>query len=135
MFHVRPSSGEPIYQQLVRQVTHAVTTGAVKPGDQLPTVRELATQLAINPNTVARAYRELEHAGLLEASFGKGTFVTFKPPGLLPAERRRRLLPAIEQLIAEARALGFADRELLALVEATLARHPGRPAAREDDRR
>ena len=120
MFHVRPESGEPIYQQLVRQIKHALTTGALEPGDRLPPVRQLAAQLVINPNTVARAYRDLEHEGLLENTPGRGSFVAQAPPRLLAAERRRRLQPYIDQLVAEARALGFSDEDLLELVERTL---------------
>ena len=120
MFHIRPQSGEPIYEQLVRQIKHAVTTGALKAGDQLPTVRELAARLIINPNTVARAYRELEHAGLLESTVGRGTFVRISPPQIFREERRKRLQPYIDQLIAEARALNFSMKELLEQLEATL---------------
>lgn len=122
MFHIRPQSGEPIYEQLVRQIKHAVTTGALKAGDRMPTVRELAAQLVINPNTVARAYRELEQSGLLESSVGKGTFVKISPPQLFREERRRRLQPYIDQLIAEARVLSLSMKELLEQLEATLQR-------------
>lgn len=122
MFHVRPESGEPIYQQLVRQITHAITTGAVRPGDRLPTVRQLAADLVINPNTVARAYRELERAGLVEGGPRRGTFVKYSPPALLVHERRKRLQPYIDGLIAEARVLGFSADELMALIDRTLSR-------------
>ncbi len=70
MFHVQPASGEPLYLQLIRQIKNAIATGALAPGEQLPTVRHLASELVINPNTVARAYRELEHGGLLEECRG-----------------------------------------------------------------
>ena len=68
MFHIRAESGEPIYIQLIRQIKHAVTSGILNPGDKMPTVRELATQLVINPNTVARAYRELIREGVLKSA-------------------------------------------------------------------
>ena len=113
MFRVSTQSGEPIYEQLIRQIKHAVTTGAYKAGDQLPTVRELAAKLVINPNTVARAYRELERDGLLESTTGRGTFVKFSPPKLFRDERKKRLQPFLEQLIAEARVLNFTDDEIL----------------------
>ncbi len=116
MFHVRPESGEPIYRQLTRQIKHAITTGALKPGDKLPTVRQLAVDLVINPNTVARAYRELEQMGLLEGGPRRGTFVKFSPPGMLLEERRRRLQPHIDGLIAEGTVLGFTVDELVALL-------------------
>lgn len=122
MFHIRPESGEPIYRQLTRQITHAITSGALKPGDQLPTVRSLASELVVNPNTVARAYRELEQAGLAEGGPGRGTFVTFTPSPLLLKERKRRLQPYIDLLVAESRILGFSDEELTALLDQTLDR-------------
>jgi GntR family transcriptional regulator len=120
MFHIRPESGEPIYRQLIRQITHAITTGSLKPGDRLPTVRRLAADLVVNPNTVARAYREVEQAGLVETGAGRGTFVTYAPPQLLLEERRKRLLPHIQALVAESRVLGFSGEELKALVEKAL---------------
>jgi GntR family transcriptional regulator len=126
MFYVRPESGEPIYQQLVRQITHAITTGALKPGDRLPTLRQLAADLVINPNTVGRAYRDLEVAGLIEGGPRRGTFVTFAPPRLVKAERRSRLRPHLDALIAEARVLGFSENELKALLDEALdTRHEG----------
>jgi GntR family transcriptional regulator len=120
MFHVRPETGEPIYRQLVRQITHAITTGALRPGDRLPTVRQLAAELVVNPNTVARAYRELDLAGLIEGGPRKGTFVTFAPPTLVARERRLRLQPHIQGLIAESRVLGFSADELRAMVDEAL---------------
>ena len=100
MFHVRPESGEPIYQQLFRQITHAITSGALKPGDRLPTIRQLAAEQVVNPNTVARAYRELERDGLVESGPRRGTFVTFDPPKLVAKERRSRLKPHLDGLVA-----------------------------------
>jgi GntR family transcriptional regulator len=120
LFHVRPQSGEPIYEQLVRQIKHAITTGALKSGNRMPTVRELAAQLVVNPNTIARAYRELEQAGLLESTVGRGTFVKFSPPRLFREERRKRLQPYIDQLIAEGRALNFSSKELQEQLEESL---------------
>ena len=120
MFRVQPGSGEPIYQQLVRQVKHSVATGVLPAGEQLPTVRELASELVVNPNTVARAYRELERDGVLQSVRGRGTFVRSGPPMLGRAERRRRLRPVLEQAIAEARTLGFGDAELVSELERML---------------
>src|SRR3954465_3215641 len=70
-----PSSGVPIYLQLMEQVKHAIETGALRPGEQLPGMRPLAEELVINPNTVAKAYRELEHEGVIELRHGAGAFV------------------------------------------------------------
>lgn len=125
MFHVRPESGEPIYQQLMRQIRHAITTGALKPGDRLPTIRQLASEQVVNPNTVARAYRELEREGLVESGPRRGTFVTFEPPRLQARERRARLLPHLQSLIAEARVLGFSDDELHAMLREALRSREG----------
>src|SRR5947208_2494973 len=71
-----PSLGVPIYLQLMEQVKHAIETGALRPGEQLPGIRPLAEELVINPNTVAKAYRELEHAGVIELRHGAGAFVS-----------------------------------------------------------
>ena len=122
MFHIRAESGEPIYLQLIRQVKNAVTSGIIGPGDRMPTVRELATQLVINPNTVARAYRELVREGVLKATHGQGggTFVKMEPQPLLQFERERRLKPFIEQLVAEAQVLGVSDENLLRQVKKAL---------------
>src|ERR1700712_4795569 len=80
-FHLDGRSGVSPYQQLVRQVRHALRLGLLEAGDQLPTVKEVVAHLAINPNTVLKAYRELEHAGLVAARPGLGTFVTGGLPG------------------------------------------------------
>lgn len=116
MFHVQPASGEPLYLQLIRQIKHAIASGALSPGEQLPTVRQLAADLVINPNTVARAYRELEHDGLLEGVPGRGSFVTYGHPRLRDEERRRRLQGFVDQLWAEGRALGYASDDLAEIV-------------------
>src|SRR5918993_311451 len=76
LFRPNPSLGVPIYLQLMEQVKHAVETGALQPGDQLPGIRPLAEELVINPNTVAKAYRELEHEGIIELRHGAGAFVS-----------------------------------------------------------
>jgi GntR family transcriptional regulator len=121
MFHVRPDSGEPIYQQLIRQITHAITSGALKPGDRLPTIRRLAAEQVVNPNTVARAYRELERIGLVQSGPRRGTFVTFDPPKLMAKERRSRVKPYLDGLVAEARVLGISNEELRIMLEEALA--------------
>jgi GntR family transcriptional regulator len=122
VFHVRPDAGEPIYLQLERQIKHAVATGALPHGTQLPSVRQLASELVINPNTVVRAYRELEHAGLLEGVAGRGWFVTYGAPRLRSEERRRRLQTYIDQLWAEGRALGYSTEELADIAATALRR-------------
>lgn len=131
---MRPESGEPIYQQLVRQITHAITTGALMPGDQLPTLRQLAADLVINPNTVARAYRELEFAGLIEGGPRRGTFVTFQPPKLMLVERRKRLRPHLEALVSEATVLGFSPGELVEMLEEVLDDRTPSPATNDQEK-
>src|SRR4026208_1240185 len=76
LFRPNPASGVPIYLHLMERVKHAVETGALRPGEQLPGIRPLAEELVINPNTVAKAYRELEHEGVIELRHGAGAFVT-----------------------------------------------------------
>src|SRR6202790_5060391 len=83
-------SGVPVYRQIIDQVLGGISTGGLKPGDQLPTVRQLAVDLAINPNTVVRAYRELEIREVLATQQGTGTFITEKTPQASELERRRR---------------------------------------------
>src|SRR5579864_4437447 len=75
IFRLPQSSGVPLYVQLIEQVKHAVETGALREGDQLPTIRKVANELVINPNTVARAYQELEHEGILDLRHGTGAFI------------------------------------------------------------
>jgi GntR family transcriptional regulator len=75
IFRVTPSSGIPLYLQLMGQIRHAVETGALREGDQLPTIRKVAVDLVMNPNTVVRAYRELEHEGVVELKHGSGAYI------------------------------------------------------------
>ena len=116
-----PSSGVPIYLQLMEQVRHAVETGALRPGEQLPSIRPLAEELVINPNTVAKAYRELEHEGVIELRQGAGAFVTDKAPSKEAAERLKAAQVLVAQGIERLRARGITDDEIRRLVEAELA--------------
>jgi len=75
VLHLNPASGVPLYLQLIEQVKHAIETGVLRAGDQLPSVRQIAEELLINPNTVARAYRELEHEGIVELKQGSGAYI------------------------------------------------------------
>ena len=92
-----PSSGVPIYLQLMEQVKHAIETGALKPGEQLPSIRPLAEELVINPNTVAKAYRELEHEGVIELRQGAGAFVSDKAPTKKDADKLRAAQATVAQ--------------------------------------
>jgi len=106
-------SGVPVYRQLIDQVRSGIASGSLTAGDQLPTVRQLAVDLAINPNTVLRAYRELELGGLLETHQGTGTFVANKRPEKNNAERERQLNQLTGEFAARAGAAGFTVEELL----------------------
>ncbi|MGE5561393.1 MAG: GntR family transcriptional regulator [Chloroflexota bacterium] len=120
-FHIDPSSGTPIYRQIFDQVRQAVAGGTLRPGDRLPSVRDLAIELAVNPNTIAKAYQELERGGVIETPRGRGSFIADASPGLSRTERLRRLAPALERLAAEAYHLGVSDEELLKLLAERLA--------------
>jgi GntR family transcriptional regulator len=121
LFRPNPSLGVPIYLQLMEQVKHAVETGALRVGEQLPGIRPLAEQLVINPNTVAKAYRELEHEGIIELRHGAGAFVT----GAARPRKATDALQAGQAIVAAAverlRARGLTDEEIRRLFEADLA--------------
>ena len=121
-FSVNPSSTEPVYAQLVRQVREAVARGTLKSGERLPSVRDLALQLVINPNTIAAAYREMEHAGLVNTQRGRGTFVAEISNPSPVAERRRQLQKHVDALLTEATHLGLSEEEVLDSVRATARR-------------
>lgn len=106
-------SGVPVYRQLVDQVRAGMASGALAAGDQLPTVRQLAVDLEINPNTVMRAYRELELGGLLETHQGTGTFISEKKLEKKSAERDRQLSQMAGECAARAGAAGFTVEELI----------------------
>ncbi len=106
-------SGVPVYRQLIDQVRSGMALGTLAAGDQLPTVRQLAVDLAINPNTVMRAYRELELGGLLETHQGTGTFIAKKKVERKEAERDRQLAQLANEFAARAGAAGFTVEELL----------------------
>ena len=106
-------SGVPVYRQLIDQVRGGIASGSLIAGDQLPTVRQLAVDLAINPNTVMRAYRELELGGLLETHQGTGTFISNKKPEKKSAERERQLGQMAGEFAARAGAAGFTLQEII----------------------
>ena len=116
-----PSSGVPIYLQLMEQVRHAIETGALRPGEQLPGIRPLAEELVVNPNTVAKAYRELEHEGAVELRQGAGAFVSDKAPAKKDADKLRAAQTTVAAAIEMLRARGVTDEEIRRLVEAELA--------------
>ena len=106
-------SGVPFYRQIIEQVKFAIARGDLQPGDQLPTVRQLAVDLSINPNTVIRAYRELEIGGVLETQQGSGTYVGQKKPEVDALERQRMLDQILTELLARATGYGFSLNDVL----------------------
>jgi DNA-binding transcriptional regulator YhcF (GntR family) len=120
LFRPNPSSGVPIYLQLVEQAKHAVETGALRAGDQLPGIRPLAEELVINANTVAKAYRELEHDGVIELRHGAGAFVADHGRDRRAAERLRAGQGIVAGAMERLRARGLADDEIRRLFEAEL---------------
>jgi GntR family transcriptional regulator len=116
-----PASGVPIYLQLMEQVKHAVATGALRPGDQLPGIRPLAEELVINPNTVAKAYRELAHEGVIELRQGAGAFVADAPRGKRDMDNVRAGQSIVQSAVERLRARGMTDEDIRRLVEAELA--------------
>jgi GntR family transcriptional regulator len=121
LFKPNPSSGVPIYLQLMEQVKHAIETGALRPGDQLPGIRPLAEELVINPNTVAKAYRELEHEGVLELRHGAGAFVSGASRAKAATDALRAGQAIVTGAVIRLRARGISDEEIRRLFEAELA--------------
>lgn len=124
-FKPNHSSGVAIYVQLMEQVKHAIETGALRAGDQLPPIRKVAEDLIINPNTVAKVYRELEHEGVIELRHGAGAFVAATARGAEPeerAERLRRGQGVVRGAVARLDALGLSEEEVRRLFEAELTR-------------
>lgn len=115
-------TGVPVYRQLIDQVRTGIASGSLTAGDQLPTVRQLAVDLAINPNTVMRAYRELELGGLLETHQGTGTFISDKKPEKKSAERERQLGQMANEFAARAGAAGFTLEEVIDRLQELLPR-------------
>jgi len=106
-------SGVPVYRQLIDQVRGGIASGLLAAGDQLPTVRQLAVDLTINPNTVVRAYRELELGGLLETQQGTGTFISVQKMKRADAERVRQLTQIVADCVSRAGAAGFTVDDLI----------------------
>lgn len=121
LFKPNPSLGVPIYLQLMEQVKHAIETGAVRPGEQLPGIRPLAEELVINPNTVAKAYRELEHEGVIELRHGAGAFISANARGRKATDNFRAAQSIVAGAVTRLRARSVSDEEIRRLFEAELA--------------
>jgi GntR family transcriptional regulator len=121
MLRPNPSSGVPIYLQLMEQLKHGIETGALRPGEQLPGMRRLAEELVINPNTVAKAYRELEHEGVIELRQGTGAFVAANARATQMTDTFRVAQEIVAAAIRRLHDRGVTDDEIRRLFEAELA--------------
>ena len=127
-------SGLPIYTQIVNQVQSQLANGILKPGDQLPTVRSLASELRVNFNTVARAYRILDEARIISTQQGRGTYITEIPPPEVTEKLRRESLSELTQrFISEAYRLGFSEREVSQMVRDSLKSWKEMKQVKEED--
>ena len=130
--HINPKDGMPLYRQIMDQVKYLIAAGRLRPGDELPTVRGLAQDLLINPNTVGRAYRELEQAGILTTRQGAGTCVSEKGTPLSRGECERILTEKARLLVAESHHLGFTLNDIIELVRQV---HKEQRAQQQEDER
>jgi GntR family transcriptional regulator len=129
-FRVSPSSGVPLYLQLMEQVKHAIETGALRPGDQLPTIRGLAQELVMNSNTVVRAYRELEHEGIVELRHGLGAFISSSVSAKGKVMRQAQTI--VESAVQRLRSLGITEPEIRRLFESEFSlSQPESPSGRK----
>ena len=119
IFRLNPSSGVPLYVQLMEQIRHGIETGALKAGDQLPTIRKLAEDLVMNPNTVVRAYRELEHEEIIELRHGSGAYVSESVSGR--ARVTRKAQNVVQSAIEKLSDLGLTEDEIRRLFENEIA--------------
>lgn len=120
-FDINPGSAEPIYRQIVRQVRQGAASGRLEVGEKLPSVRDLARAVVVNPNTIAKAYAELERDGIVATRKGMGTFVARRENPLKESEKRRRLIERIDALLTEAVHLGVSAKDLQRWIETRLA--------------
>jgi GntR family transcriptional regulator len=119
IFRLNPSSGIPLYLQLMEQVKHAVETGALQEGDQLPAIRKVAEDLVMNPNTVVRAYRELEHEGVIELRHGSGAYI--KESAGTRAKVIHKAQAMVQSMLERLASLGLTEEELRRVFENELA--------------
>ena len=117
---VNPGRPEPIYRQIVEQIRRGVASGRLAVGERLPSVRELATTLVVNPNTIAKAYTELEREGIVFTKKGSGTFVAACENPLKASEKRRIVVEKIDDLLTAAVHLGLKEDDLRPLIETRL---------------
>jgi GntR family transcriptional regulator len=129
------ADGMPIYRQIANQIRYMVASGILKSDDEVPSIRSLALRLKVTPNTVVKAYDELEAAGILAKRHGSGTFVTGTRRPVERRERKRIIEERIDALLAEAHQLGYSEDELLAVIRRRQAALDREPRAEEADER
>ncbi|MDR2434263.1 MAG: GntR family transcriptional regulator [Treponema sp.] len=117
-FLLEPENGVPIYRQIIQQIEYAILSGRMRPGDRLPTIRALAVELKINPNTIAKAYGELEIRGILATQVGSGTYISDKKPAPEDDSLSRKIHEVLGRFIQEMRNLGVEKQELANMLEA-----------------
>lgn len=127
LFRINPQSGVPLYLQLIEQVRHAIESGALRPGEQLPGIRKVAEDMVMNPNTVAKAYREMEHAGLIVLRHGSGAYVADHHPAV-QTRAVQRARTVVQRAISALRDLGLDEGAIRRLVESEL----GEPTLEEN---
>jgi GntR family transcriptional regulator len=120
IFKLNPSAGQPLYLQLIQQIRHGIETGVLQHGDELPGIRTLAKELVVSHNTVAKAYSELEHEGLLELRHGSGAYVSARRPTKTRAEKVRLARGRVQALVESLREEGLSEEEVHRLFEAEL---------------
>lgn len=130
-FDIQPDSGVPIYEQVVAQVTFAIASGGLPPGSMIPSVRELAQRLLVHPNTVARAFQDLERKGVVVARRGRGMEVTPEAPAICRGQRQEIIRGRIRQALREAASSALAPEDIRRLVEEELGRVNGQSRSRE----
>ncbi len=116
-FTLDPENGTPIYRQIIQQIEYAILSGRMQPGDRLPTIRSLAVELKTNPNTIAKAYGELEIRGILATQVGSGTYISDKKPVMEDDSLNRKIREVLARFVNEMRDLGVDNRELIKLIE------------------
>ena len=117
-FSLDPENGVPIYRQIIQQIEYAILSGRMRSGDRLPTIRALAVELKTNPNTIARAYNELEIRGILATQVGSGTYISDKKPVVEDDSLNRKVQEVLGRFMQEMRDLGVDKRELVKLIGA-----------------
>ena len=115
-FSIDPANGVPIYRQIIQQIEYAILSRRMRPGDRLPTIRSLAVELRTNPNTIAKAYSELEIRGILATQVGSGTYISDKKPVMEDDRLNRKIREVLTRFLQEMRDLGVDKRELVKLI-------------------